>query len=734
MTIGYGAALFPQHQALLANSAISPAHAQARGYVSVDTKKLLENLGVTRAGRNLPGLLVPSLRSDGSTWGYQYRPDIPRLRNGKAVKYETPVGQRNGLDVPPGVGAKLGNPDVPLFVTEGVKKADSRAHAGLCIVALPGVWSWRGQNGKGGRTAIADWHDVPLDGRRVILAFDSDVSRKLSVRSALDQLAAYLDSKGARVAYLHLPDDDARAGLDDYLAAGHDVDDLWRLVRPEAPASVEHDPGPEPPAPAAKQDKVASAPITLDSARGVFRRWLGEDYDQDALDVVLATAAAERLDGDPLWLLLISGSGNAKTETVQALAGIGATITSTISSPGALLSATSAKERTSHSTGGLLRKLGDSGVLVIKDVTSVLSMGREMRGEVLAALREVYDGRWSRNVGTDGGKTLDWTGRLAVVGAVTTAWDRAHDVIASMGDRFVLVRMDSTIGRQSAGRRAIANTGSETQMRAELAAAVGGVLAQVDPGAAIDPTDDEIEHLLAAADLVTRARTGVECDYRGNVIDCHAPEMPTRFAKQLNQVVRGAVAIGVPRGDALRLAIRCARDSMPPMRLAILDDVTKHPGSATREVRKRLGKPRATVDRQLQALHMLGVLTGDEEESEHRGQAVTVWRYSVSGECDATSLDPDSVPDLLVHPPSPQESQGGSSRRASSRPPTDNSGTEPDPPRLKWDVPIDATDQRTASRDDLGTCERCLQPASLIVGTDNRGRRACRDCCEVKAS
>jgi hypothetical protein len=35
------------------------------------------------------------------------------------------------------------------------------------------------------------------------------------------------------------------------------------------------------------------------------------------IDAVLATAA-ERLAGDPLWLLVVSGPGNAKTETVQS--------------------------------------------------------------------------------------------------------------------------------------------------------------------------------------------------------------------------------------------------------------------------------------------------------------------------------------------------------------------------------------------------------------------------------
>lgn len=413
--------------------------------------------------------------------------------------------------------------------------------------------------------------------------------------------------------------------------------------------------------------------MTLDEAHAVFARWLGDEYDLEALDVTLAAAAVERLDGDPLWLLLISGSGNAKTETVQALTGAGAILTSTITSEGALLSATSAKERAKDASGGLLLRIGARGLLVIKDVTSILSMDRTARGQVLGALREIYDGRWSRNVGTDGGRTLEWAGRVVVVGAVTTAWDRAHAVIASMGDRFVLVRMDSSKGRQAAGRRAIGNTGHEADMRAELAAAAGGVLAGMNP-TPIELEDGESDALLAAADLVTRARTGVEYDYRGDVIDAHAPEMPTRFAKQLAQVVRGAVAIGVDRHNAMRLAIRCARDSMPPLRLAIVDDLAEHPDSSTAEVRKRLGLPRATVDRQLQALHMLGVLEVDEEESEHRGQPVTRWRYRLADGIDPGALKVSTR--IVVTPTQPHVEGERATERATVYPPSHISGTE----------------------------------------------------------
>jgi len=376
--------------------------------------------------------------------------------------------------------------------------------------------------------------------------------------------------------------------------------------------------------------------LGLGEVHKVFRRWLGDEYDTDVLDAVLAAAAVEKLGGDPTWLLVVSGSGAAKTETVAPLAAAGAHVTSTISSEGALLSGTSRKERSKDATGGLLRKIGDTGVLVIKDVTSVLSMNRDARGAVLAALREVYDGRWERNLGSDGGQTLTWMGRLVVIGAVTTAWDRAHEVVASMGDRFVLIRLDSSTGRSASGRQAIANTGNEVTMRAELGAAVAGVLAGVDTTVDLTLTTEESELILALADIVTLGRTGVEHDYRGDVIDAHAPEMPTRFAKQLTQILRGGLALGMDRDHLLRIVARCAADSMPPLRLAALLDLHEHPESRTSEVRKRIDKPRNTVDRTLQALHMLGLLTLDEEESGPNGAAV--WRYRLTDSVDVAAL------------------------------------------------------------------------------------------------
>jgi hypothetical protein len=147
--------------------------------------------------------------------------------------------------------------------------------------------------------------------------------------------------------------------------------------------------------------------------------------------------------------------------------------------------------------------------------------------------------------------------------------------------------------------------------------------------------------LVKMADIVTYARTAVERDYQGNIVNAHMPEMPTRFAKQLAQLVRGGVAIGMARVKAMRLAVRCARDSIPPLRLEILLDVATNPEARPGEVRARIDKPWRTTQREMEALHMLSLLKCEEEEEEEEDgetKKKTIWRYSLADRFDRGTL------------------------------------------------------------------------------------------------
>lgn len=228
-------ALQPQHQRLIDESAIAPEVALERGYRTATTRAELKRLGFSETQARVPALLVPLYGPTGEPAGYQIRPDQPRLdKRGKVVKYETPRGMRMVLDVPKACTANkwLGDPTVPLFVTEGVRKADAGVSAGLCVVALLGVWNWRGRNDEDGLVALADWESVALKGRHVYIVFDSDVMTKTAVYAALERFKAFLERRGATTWIIYLPTGEAgrKVGLDDYLAAGGTRENLLRLA------------------------------------------------------------------------------------------------------------------------------------------------------------------------------------------------------------------------------------------------------------------------------------------------------------------------------------------------------------------------------------------------------------------------------------------------------------------------------------------------------------------------
>lgn len=229
--------LSPEHVAMLQASAITPEVTQARGYKTVTTKAELRRLGFTDAQTLVPTLLLPIYNAQGEIALYHHRPDTPRMRDGKPAKYEFPARAKMAVDIHPVLREKVRDPFVPLFITEGVKKADAAISVGLCCVALAGVWNWRGTNEWGGKTALPDWDAIAFKGqndvpRQVYIVFDSDVMLNSSVYGSLSRLSEFLKQRGASVAFVYLSHgaNGAKTGLDDFLASEHTPADVLNLA------------------------------------------------------------------------------------------------------------------------------------------------------------------------------------------------------------------------------------------------------------------------------------------------------------------------------------------------------------------------------------------------------------------------------------------------------------------------------------------------------------------------
>ena len=427
--------LAAQHRQYLESRGVTPNVAAERGYRTASKAKDVLALGFGKSAANPPALAIPVW----APWPtpdpalFQIRPDHPRRKGERILKFEMPWNSTMHLDVHPSMLQHVGNPALPLIVTEGIVKADAAvSRMGVCTVGLAGVWNWRGSNTDDGKVALADWEHVALADRHIVVAFDSDVMTKPEVGAALERLGSFLHRRGAHVRYAYLTAGDAGAkmGLDDWIVATDgEWSDLMALTtdRPRSAAPM----APKYEAPPAR---------TLAEVDAVFDKWLF-DPDLESLRAVLAAVVANRCEGDPVWLLVIAPPSSGKTEVIMPLAGLPDIHVTGRLTVGSLLSGTSSAERSADATGGVLRQVGDRGTMMNKDFGAVLAMQHDTRAEVLQALRDIFDGRFTRHVGVDGGRELDWSGHCGFIAGTTEAIDTHHAVIAALGDRFISIRL-----------------------------------------------------------------------------------------------------------------------------------------------------------------------------------------------------------------------------------------------------------------------------------------------------
>jgi hypothetical protein len=300
-----------------------------------------------------------------------------------------------------------------------------------------------------------------------------------------------------------------------------------------------------------------------------------------------------------------------------------------------LLSGSSKKDRTKDATGGLLAQIGAHGFLVMKDFTSILEMHRDARASLLAALREIADGRWVRTLGTDGGASLEWKGRIGVLGCVTSVIDNAHAVTSVMGERFLLCRMGDYDGKELA-RRALDHAGREDEMREDLTAAIAGLFAGELPS---EPhsTSSMRDPLVCLAQLVARARSAVQHNaHSGDIELVLEAEAPTRLVKALGRLYAACGSIGLDVGLAWRVVCRVGLDSIPTLRLAVLRQLAATPDwCTTSDVRTAVPYPTSTLRRCLAdlAAHSLVELRANGQGTADR------WRLYDSVGRDLRAID-----------------------------------------------------------------------------------------------
>lgn len=490
----------------------------------------------------------------------------------------------------------------PVLIVEGEKDVDNLRRGGVPATCnAGGAGKWKSEL------------NVHLRNADVVLLPDNDDAGRKHVEMIKEQL----EGTASRIRILDLArywqDMPHKADVSDWLQkGGGTIEKLYALLdRLDANGAGR------------------SSAMSLAEVITIFRRWL-DLRDPMVVYVILGTVAANLQDGDPVWLGIIAPPSSAKTEilnTLSHLPYVEPTATLTLA---ALLSGTPKRDLAANAKGGLLRKVGKFGILVLKDFGSILSMRPDTKAEVIAALREIYDGAWTRHIGTEGGRTLKWEGKIGFLFGSTESYDDHHSITAGLGERFLLYRGLAPSGDLN---KALDHSGAAVRaMRDELAESVTSLLGNVGKSAG-GLHEHEKDRLKDIVKLAVRLRAHVNRDhYSREILSIHEPEGIGRLAICLERLFSGLIAIGLDRERAMRVIETVALDSAPPLRRHAFEELTTVP-RATRDIAKKFKLPTVTMRRTLEDLEAQGLAKRERAKDEDSGE-------EKKGGADLWSVDP----------------------------------------------------------------------------------------------
>jgi hypothetical protein len=370
--------------------------------------------------------------------------------------------------------------------------------------------------------------------------------------------------------------------------------------------------------------------VTLDEVVEVFRASLHVP-DPSPLIVMLAAVAANRLAGPPVQLVIVGASSSGKTTLLDGLDGL-----EEVYKPDRYTVASLLTTGRGGQPGGVLadiERAGGYGLLVWKDLSTLLGEHAHQRAELLSLLRRVADGETERALGTDGGVRVGFTGKVGLLGASTGAIDVTLADDAVLGPRILTYRMPpiddedhveelravrSSLGTGARGGRGGAQGEAKAARTAAVAELLGPLASWRDRPVLVDPAapDPEFEALVRWS---TWARSPVPRDgYSTRIVGVPEIEHGTRVYASVCQWLAGALALDVDESEARRLCRRIALDSIPPPRRRVLDFLLRHAGTrpTTRVVADETGLPTELAGVALGDLALLGLTW---RSAEHEG-------------------------------------------------------------------------------------------------------------------
>ena len=351
--------------------------------------------------------------------------------------------------------------------------------------------------------------------------------------------------------------------------------------------------------------------MEIEKLYDVYEKWLEFD-NTDRIDIVLATALSQKVKDEPLWLILVGPSGDAKSGQLNALMKYKPSKVLHNLNSKSLVNGYSDKEKKPD----LAPKLDDR-IVLIPDMAQLLTLPPSEKGIVWSQLRDLYDGLAGRVSGE--GVDITYKGLfITLIAASTTKIDNQLLIHSDLGTRELIYRVQGTTDKNKVMDKCLNNVNSKKQMEEEMREVTKTFLEEIKIREIKIPKED-IQHLKDLALYVTQMRAMGDFDRTHDLRNKVTPEEPTRILKQLKRYYIFLMNLDkkYDREKALRILRHLARSSSYQNRIKVMDylwEWYKRDRKSIYEISEALKLGRGTIKRECLILESLGLIECQRKE------------------------------------------------------------------------------------------------------------------------
>lgn len=343
--------------------------------------------------------------------------------------------------------------------------------------------------------------------------------------------------------------------------------------------------------------------------------------DTKRIDIVLAVALSRKMEGIPLWLILVGPSGDMKSVQLNAIEDDNTMLLHNLT-PKTIVNGYKDKFKYPDLAPEMHDKL-----IVIPDMAQILKLPPADKAELWGQLRDLYDGFAGKMSGM-GARAQYKDLKVTVLAGSTPTIDAQILVHQDLGTRELIYRTSGNVEKKEVMYKCFKNESEEMSIKDRLKEVTNNFIRDTEIVRS-DIPESILEEIMKVSTYITYMRAAAEIDQYTNTLRNEVyPEEPTRISKQLKRLFICLKSLDKHYSDerAMKILWHIGKSSAFPLRVKIFEFLLNNEGEfSTSKIADALHIGKSTTQRELHIMWNLHLLNCRRVETSYPDKFYDYW-------------------------------------------------------------------------------------------------------------